>query len=201
MQQAEEKSIMFSALEVSNICGVVNQTAINWIRNGYLKASKTPGGQYRVYPDDLAEFMQSRNLEIPEELAVVCKSPKFLRNSLLIVDDDKGLNTVIAKYMERKFSNMDIYQAFDGFEAGSIMSDKNPGCLLLDLNLPGIDGIDLCKRINENEKYGNPSIIVVTSLENPEVEKQAMELGVKCYMKKPLDLLKLSEMVASIFGN
>ena len=61
---------MYSALEVANMCGVVNQTAINWIRNGYLKAFNTPGGQYRVIIDDdkvlndsVAKFL---NKNIPE---------------------------------------------------------------------------------------------------------------------------------------
>ena len=58
---------VYSALEVAKICGVVNQTAINWIKAGYLKAFCTPGGQYRVYPEDLADFMTKRNMKLPEE--------------------------------------------------------------------------------------------------------------------------------------
>ena len=48
MKESEGKSVVYSALEVANICGVVNQTAINWIRNKHLKAFSTPGGQFRV---------------------------------------------------------------------------------------------------------------------------------------------------------
>ena len=65
---------IFSALEVANLCGVVNQTAINWIRNGYLKAFTTPGGQYRVYAEDLIEFLQGRGMRVPAELAEDRKS-------------------------------------------------------------------------------------------------------------------------------
>ena len=200
MQQNEEKPVMYSALEVSTICGVVNQTAINWIRNGYLKAFKTPGGQFRVYPDDLAAFMQERKMQIPSDLLAVCKSSRFLPKSLLIVDDDRGLNSVIAKFMERKLAGIEIYQAFDGFEAGSLMTEKHPVCVILDLNLPGIDGFDLCRRIYESDKFGKPSIIVVTALENPEVESKVKELGVTSFLKKPLDLGNLSELVIKSFG-
>ena len=52
MNKDSNKTIVYSALEVANICGVVNQTAINWIRNGYLQAFSTPGGQYRIYLED-----------------------------------------------------------------------------------------------------------------------------------------------------
>ena len=65
MSKEFEKTIVYSALEVANICGVANQTAINWIRNGYLKAYSTPGGQYRVYADDLVGFMSDRNMRVP----------------------------------------------------------------------------------------------------------------------------------------
>ena len=59
---------MYSAMEAARFCGVVNQTAINWIKAGHLKAFKTPGGQFRVYPEDLAAFMESRRMQIPPEL-------------------------------------------------------------------------------------------------------------------------------------
>ena len=55
-------------MEAAKICGVVNQTAINWIRKGSLKASTTPGGQYRVYPEDLIDFMKRNNMNVPQKL-------------------------------------------------------------------------------------------------------------------------------------
>ena len=68
MPKSPQKIRIFSALEVANLCGVVNQTAINWIRNGYLKAFMTPGGQYRVYQEDLVSFLHQRNMRVPKEL-------------------------------------------------------------------------------------------------------------------------------------
>ena len=68
MAKNEKKVRIFSALEVANICGVVNQTAINWIKSNYLKAFMTPGGQYRVYSEDLYQFLKSRGMRVPEEL-------------------------------------------------------------------------------------------------------------------------------------
>ena len=67
-EDAIKKSVVYSAMEVAKICGVVNQTAINWIRNNYLKASTTPGGQFRVYPDDLVEFMEKNDMQVPVEV-------------------------------------------------------------------------------------------------------------------------------------
>ena len=200
MAHNENKPIMYSALEVAKLCGVVNQTAINWIRNNHLKAFNTPGGQFRVYPEDLVEFMQARNIQIPSELRAACYGESYVPRSVLIVDDDRGLNSVVARFIEKRLENLSVYQAFDGFEAGSLMTEKQPGIVLLDLDLPGIDGFDLCKRINESEKFGKPAIIVITALENDTVESKVREFGVHSFMKKPLDLVNLIGTLNAVLG-
>lgn len=195
MAQSESKHVMYSALEVAKLCGVVNQTAINWIKNNHLKAFNTPGGQFRVYPEDLAEFMRNRNIQIPPELRTALGEDETLSRSLLIVDDDRGLNSVVAKFMSTRINNLAVYQAFDGFEAGSLMTEKHPGIVILDLDLPGIDGFDLCRRINESDRFGKPEIIVVTALENEEAEKNVLGLGVRSFIKKPLNLVSLAALI------
>ena len=200
MAQTEGKPIMYSALEVAKLCGVVNQTAINWIKNKHLKAFNTPGGQFRVYPEDLIEFMHSRNIQIPLELRAACVGGEFVERSLLVVDDDRGLNTVVSNFMKKKVDSLVVFQAFDGFEAGALMTEKLPSIVILDLDLPGIDGFDLCKRIFESDRFGKPEILVVTALENIEVEKKLKDLGVRSFIKKPLDLVALLGQIQEILG-
>ncbi len=195
MKQNDEKLTVFSAMEVAKICGVVNQTAINWIKNGALKAYSTPGKQYRVYPDDLVSLMVRKNMNVPNEILSLCKRRPAETKRLLIVDDDKGLNTVLKMYIQKRITGLSVFQAFDGFEAGALLVEKQPQCLILDLDLPGIDGFGLCKKISEAEVYGNPSIIVVTALENGNLESEVMSLGVKRFFKKPLNLLSLVDSV------
>lgn len=199
MAKKSDKPEVFSALEVANICGVVNQTAINWIKSGHLKAFTTPGGQYRVYPDDLAQFMKSRNMRVSDELAAKCSLAGESNKSILIVDDDRGLNSVIARFFQKKYEDtgLEVLQAFDGFEAGVLMSEKHPDVLILDLDLPGVDGFSLCSRIRNDAGFAKTLIIVVTALEDSDVEKRVKELGVKHFFKKPLNLPELSEAIDS----
>ena len=144
-----KKPVVYSALEVAKICGVVNQTAINWIKNNYLKAFKTPGGQFRVYPEDLVEFMKKRDMRVPEEVLKYCIKKKI---SLLIVDDDVSLNNVVKKFLAGRIENLEIYQAFDGFEAGALMEKLKPSILILDLGLPGVDGLKLLEKLRSSEE-------------------------------------------------
>lgn len=188
MNKEKNRARVFSALEVANICGVVNQTAINWIRKGHLKAFKTPGGQYRVYGEDLLVFMKSRNMRIPQEL-------EQGSHVLLIVDDDKGLNNVLAKYVEKHFEGFEIFQAFDGFEAGTLLAEKKPDIIFLDLNLPGIDGFSLCSRVKESDSFGKPVVFVITSLSDEESEKRVRQMGIEEFYRKPLMLPDIADAI------
>ncbi|HOS31054.1 MAG TPA: response regulator [Treponemataceae bacterium] len=200
MSKDSSRTIVYSALEVANICGVVNQTAINWIRNGYLKAFSTPGGQYRVYLDDLVDFMNKRKMRIPAELMDIYDQEVVNQQSVLIVDDDKGLNSVIAKYLEKSDEKIIVYQAYDGFEAGAQLVDKKPRCVLLDLDLPGVDGFDLCRRIYTSEEYGKPIVCVITALQDDDIEQKVKKMGAVEFFRKPLNLVEISEKIKERLG-
>lgn len=201
MSKDSNKTIVYSALEVANICGVVNQTAINWIRNGYLKAFSTPGGQYRIYLEDLVDFMKERNMKIPTELLEASQQKKSISASILIVDDDRGLNQVVTKFIEKEIPDLSIFQAFDGFEAGAIMAEKKPNIILLDLDLPGVNGEDLFKKINASEEFGKPVVCVMTALKDETVLDRLKDNGVENFFIKPLNLVEISDTVKDLIKN
>jgi CheY-like chemotaxis protein len=190
MGKKEKKVRIFSALEVADICGVVNQTAINWIKNGFLKAFMTPGGQYRVYAEDLLLFLSSRGMRIPEGLAE-STDMGLDWGRLLIVDDDENVNMLLKRYLNRLSPSLKVFQAFDGFEAGKLISEMRPAVILLDINLPGIDGHKLCRRIKEDPSLGAPVIIAITGLSEEGVAEQILAEGADAFLRKPLDFEKL----------
>ena len=177
---------MYSALEVANICGVVNQTAINWIRNGYLKAFNTPGGQYRVYYEDLLLFIKERGMKIPPEL----------QDSL----DDAVLNEAISSFLNKNLPNLTVYKSLDGFDAGAQLVKYKPGFVILDIDLPGVNGKEICKKIKTDPFFGQPYIIVITGLDDESLEKQMKDLGADSFFRKPIDfnaiLREINEVVS-----
>jgi len=190
MAKKEKKVKIFSALEVADICGVVNQTAINWIKNGFLKAFMTPGGQYRVYAEDLLAFLSSRGMRIPEGLVEGTDSaPDWKR--VLIVDDDEDINMLLKRYLGRMSPGLTVQQAFDGFEAGKLISEGRPGVILLDLNLPGIDGHKLCRRIKEDPTLGSPVIIAITGIDDEGTGERILGEGADAFLRKPIDFDRL----------
>lgn len=186
---------IFSALEVANMCGVVNQTAINWIRNGHLKAFNTPGGQYRVYKDDLVEFIHARGMRVPDVLHE--GEPSANWKSLIVIDDDKVLNTAIHAYLVKNIPDLNVMQSFDGFDAGAQLVEKKPGFVILDLALPGVVGQEICKRIKTDPAFGKPYVIVITALEETSIEDEMYSLGADKFFRKPLVLADLRSVIES----
>jgi len=201
MGKKEKKVRIYSALEVADICGVVNQTAINWIKNGFLKAFTTPGGQYRVYSDDLLGFLTSRGMRIPDSLIERRSSagpsePDWGR--VLIVDDDQNINTLLRRHLQKNMPECTILQAFDGFEAGKLVSEKRPGVIILDISLPGIDGYKLCQRIKSDPGLGSPLIIAITGLIEEDIEGRILAEGADAFFAKPFDFDELRERIRGL---
>jgi DNA-binding response regulator len=189
---------MYSALEVANICGVVNQTAINWIRNGYLKAFNTPGGQYRVYYEDLLLFIKERGMKIPPELQDSLDDAHW--NSIIVIDDDAVLNEAISSFLNKNLPNLTVYKSLDGFDAGAQLVKYKPGFVILDIDLPGVNGKEICKKIKTDPFFGQPYIIVITGLDDESLEKQMKDLGADSFFRKPIDfnaiLREINEVVS-----
>ena len=89
MEKKRKRIKIYSALEVANICGVVNQTAINWIKNGSLKAFTTPGGQYRVYAEHLVDFLKERGMKVPSQVLESLNDGFVNEKKILIIDPDR----------------------------------------------------------------------------------------------------------------
>jgi excisionase family DNA binding protein len=198
MAKKNKKVRIYSALEVANICGVVNQTAINWIKNNYLKAFTTPGGQYRIYAENLLEFLKARGMKVPQELKEIDEDGNAAK-SILIVDDDSEINDMLKEYFEQKFPNSHVYQAFDGFEAGKLVNDKKPRVIILDVDLPGIDGHRLCQRIKQDGELDKPLVISITGLNDSRVKVAVLKAGADAFFAKPLDFEEIAAKIEQYF--
>lgn len=186
----KKKMRIYSALEVANICGVVNQTAINWIRSNHLKAFVTPGGQYRVYHDELVSFMKERGMRIPKALSGA-------DDCIIIVDDDKSFNDALSNFLKKELSDFTIYQSFDGFDAGIKIMKHKPSIVFLDLDLPGVSGKEICLKIKQDVSYNNPFVVVITGLEGDAVDSELKEKGADLILKKPINFTNMLDQVKS----
>jgi excisionase family DNA binding protein len=177
MAKTTQKIRIYSALEVANICGVVNQTAINWIRNGYLRAFSTPGGQYRVYEEDLTGFLSGHGMRnsiaalhlvdksnsVPGDTTSAENETMLITMSItaLIIDHEYDPSRRLKKWLKDTFSNYEILQAHDGFEAAWLFCQSRPGLVFLNVDLPGINVHAMARKFRKDPAPGNPRLIAL----------------------------------------
>jgi excisionase family DNA binding protein len=188
-------------LEVANICGVVNQTAINWIRNGHLKAFTTPGGQYRIYAKDLAAFLDKRGMsDSGEALQVMMENANW--NSILIAAGDKLTGDSLKTEIGKLFPDYEILQAFNWFEVGRKLTEEKPGFVLVDAGLPGFSIAKFIHAIKNDIFFGKPHVFLMTDgdacgdMEPSEYESEYE--GADAVFPKPLDMGKFESLLRGL---
>ena len=114
--------------------------------------------------------------------------------SVLLVEDNCD-DEWFAKWMLKKIGLTNITTARDGYEAllllhgdklRSIRESCSPEIILLDLRLPKIDGLEVLRRIRDDERTKNITVLILTSSEDPHDNEVCTRLGVTAFFPKPL---------------
>ena len=147
--------------------------------------------------EDLVEFLHSRGMRMPDELQRILENQLEV-DTILIVDDDRDLNNLVHQYLSRKYPDYEILQALDGFEAGRMLAESKPGVVVLDINLPGVDGHKLARSIKEGSGVTKPIIVAVSGLDDPAEHEAILDEGADAFIAKPLELDKLYEKIEQL---
>ncbi len=118
-------------------------------------------------------------------------------SGVLIVDDDQFIRKLISTTLEdeRRFV---LHEAADGAEALEVARRERPALVFLDVDMPGMDGIEACRQIREGTDTSEATIVMLTAAHGDGVESRAEEAGADLFLTKPfspLDLLRLVEQL------
>jgi DNA-binding response OmpR family regulator len=102
--------------------------------------------------------------------------------TLLIIEDEPELVRVLRSYLEQ--AGFSVLSALRGDTGLTTWEDKHPDLVILDLNLPGMDGLDVARRIRQNETRRTP-IIMLTARADESDQLIGLELGADDYIPKP----------------
>ena len=111
---------------------------------------------------------------------------------ILLVDDSRTIRN-IQKNTLKTLGHTDITEAADGLEALTCLANERPELMLVDWNMPNMDGITLIKKVRETDK-ALPIIMVTTEAEKSRV-LEAVKAGVNNYVVKPFTAETLSEKI------
>ncbi|MFH1875426.1 MAG: response regulator [Candidatus Omnitrophota bacterium] len=113
--------------------------------------------------------------------------------SLLVVDDEEGIRRVLREFFVRK--GYKVFEAENGEKALGLARSEKISAVLLDMKMPGMNGIETLKRLLEiNPKLG---VVMTTAVEDEDKVKKALELGAYSYVLKPCDFMYLELVVMS----
>jgi DNA-binding response OmpR family regulator len=116
-----------------------------------------------------------------------------MRRRILLVEDDPKTRTTVALYLERE--GYDVVTAADGVEALERAREREPHLVVLDLMLPRLDGLAVCRELRDS---GNPAIIMVTARSTEEDKLTGLDLGADDYVTKPFSPRELMARVRAV---
>jgi chemosensory pili system protein ChpA (sensor histidine kinase/response regulator) len=114
----------------------------------------------------------------------------------LVVDDSITVRRVTQRLLER--NGMRVLTARDGMDAVSVMEEHVPDVVLLDIEMPRMDGYEVAAHMRANERLRNVPIIMITSRVGEKHRARALELGVDEYLGKPYQESQLLEAIAPL---
>ena len=152
----------YTTFEAARICHVTHHSIKNWIKQGLIKASRTPGGHYRILEEDLSAFRKKYDM-FPEE-------KRRERPRVMVVDDEQDALDLIERVLSDE--NVDIIKVSNATEVGLKAAQLVPDLILLDFLMPEVNGFEVCKALRGNELTGDIRIMAVTCLTKEEdIEK------------------------------
>lgn len=116
-----------------------------------------------------------------------------MTGKILVVDDSKLVTDIVR--MRLQMYGYDVQLAHSGEEALARIASEVPDLMVLDVQMPGIDGYEVCRRLRDNPALDELRIIMLTSSDD---KHAAFEAGVDDYLNKDLDLLNLPNRVKLI---
>ena len=117
---------------------------------------------------------------------------KPLFNRIMIVEDDRNINKLMALSIGKGF---EIAQVYDGAEGLKRIRYEKPDLVVLDLMMPGLDGLEICQNIKMDPLLKGTVVIIVSAMDATSNRFKGIKYGADYYIKKPFDPLELKSLV------
>jgi excisionase family DNA binding protein len=180
----DEGRRFFTTSEVARYCAVTNDGVLKWIKSGKLRAFSTPGGHYRVSAEDFRSFLEKYDIPIDEGFF----RGSSRERSVLIVDDEPDIREVVRRWLKELDDELRVEEACDGYEAGIKIGSMQPDLVILDVMMPRVDGISLCKSIKDNPKTQGVKVLAITAFPEQDNVRKMYDAGADLCLIKPLQM-------------
>jgi DNA-binding response OmpR family regulator len=116
-----------------------------------------------------------------------------MAEKILVVDDEQEIRNLLDHFLREK--GYEVVLASDGNQALKLAAEENPQVIILDIKMPGLDGLEVCKLLKDKEQTRLIPIIVITGFEDNKME--ALNRGADDFVNKPFDMAEIAVRVKS----
>lgn len=116
-----------------------------------------------------------------------------MAEKILVVDDEQEIRNLLDHFL--KDQGYEVVLASDGNQALKLAGEENPQVIILDIKMPGLDGLEVCKLLKDKEQTRLIPIIVITGFEDNKME--ALYRGADDFVNKPFDMAEIAVRVKS----
>jgi excisionase family DNA binding protein len=170
-----------TAAQAADLLMVSPVTVRKWAQRGALPSQSTLGGHRRFVVEDLRRFAQEHGIRVPDD-SEINRNAEAKR--ILLVDDDAIFAEYLREIVLAAEPGAQVECAADGFEAGQLSETLRPQLLVIDVNMPGIDGIELCRRLRTNPNTVDARIVVMSGQMSTENAAAARAAGADACLGK-----------------
>lgn len=186
-----------STSEAAKVLGVSLRTVQIWVESGILRAWKTSGGHRRVLKSSIDTILAERSREAEGSLKSPAFDPAPAPFRLLIVEDEETLLKLYRLNFDAWDIPVELATAKNGFEALLYIGELKPDFIVLDLNMPGMDGFRMLRQLSYSRNLANTEIVVVTPLDRQEIEDRGGLPEAIAILPKPIPFSTLKKMVSA----
>jgi CheY-like chemotaxis protein len=104
---------------------------------------------------------------------------------VLVIDDERAILDVVRSILE--WNGYEVLAADDGSRGFATAQRRSPDLIILDLMMPVMDGFAVLEALRDHERTAHVPVLVLTAVQNAEVEDRCTELGATAYLRKPFD--------------
>ena len=116
------------------------------------------------------------------------------RRLVLVVDDDDMIRRLVRTVLET--DDLEVIEASSGQEALELAASGEPTVVVLDVMMPGLDGVETCRRL-DHEKA---KVVMLTAKDDPDLEGEARRAGADAFCTKPFSPIELLELVERLMS-
>jgi excisionase family DNA binding protein len=178
---------LLTSTQVGNLLQVNPSSVKKWVNDGHIVAFRTPGGHRRIRAADLVVFLDHHKIPVPRLLSNAAK------RRVIAVDDDSIQLKALGRAFKRYADKVELTMVENGIDALVEIGASRPHALLIDVYMPGIDGIEVCRRLKSNPATKDIAVIITSGRMTGELEQSARAAGARRVLRKPVDVATVLE--------